>query len=220
MSGKVLVYTGDGEGKTTAALGHAIRFAGYGNKVAIIHFMKGRKTGEYRFLEPSSLVDVFLYGPPYFLSTTQSVLSGWIEGNPDVQFVTSANIAPSAGAKKGGRKNGKKVAADKLASDLKSCSFDAHLKKAKKGLEFALKVMEEKKYKLVVLDEILYAIKFKLLKESDVVSLLSKRNGTNVILTGRGASERIIQLADLVTNLGEEKHYFSTEKKALIGLDF
>ncbi len=44
--GLVLVYTGDGKGKTTAALGHALRTIGHGNKVLTIQFMKGKKYGE------------------------------------------------------------------------------------------------------------------------------------------------------------------------------
>jgi ATP:corrinoid adenosyltransferase len=200
---------------------HAIRFAGYGNKVAILHFMKGRRTGEFRFLENNPMINVFLYGPPYFLATTQAVLSGWIEGT-GVQFVSSGSlIKKTEEAKNGnGKKNGKKVAADKLAFNLKSCSFDAHLRKAKKGLECANKILELKKHKLLVLDEILYAVKFKLLKESDVVSLIEKRGNIHLILTGRSAPEKIIEMADLVTYLEEGKHYFTTEKKALLGLDF
>lgn len=219
MPGKVLVYTGDGEGKTTASLGHAIRFAGYGNKVAVLHFMKGRRTGEFRFLEKNPIIDVYLYGPPYFLATTQSVLSGWIN-DTGIQFVSSAGLITRKPEGKKGKKNGKKLAADKLASSLKSCSFEAHLKKAKKGLECANKILEAKKHKLLILDEILYALKFKLLKESDVISLIEKRGNTHLILTGRSAPEKVIEMADLVSYLQEGKHYFSTEKKALIGLDF
>jgi cob(I)alamin adenosyltransferase len=44
--GLIQVYTGDGKGKTTCALGLALRAAGQGFKVFIIQFMKGRKTGE------------------------------------------------------------------------------------------------------------------------------------------------------------------------------
>ncbi|MGC9310484.1 MAG: cob(I)yrinic acid a,c-diamide adenosyltransferase [Candidatus Aenigmatarchaeota archaeon] len=215
MPGKILVYTGDGEGKTTASLGHAIRFAGYGKKVAVLHFMKGRKTGEFRFLESHPQIDVFLYGPPYFLATTQSVLSGWMEGE-GLKFVSSAGLIEKAN----GKKNGKKVAADKVASRLRSCSFEAHKKKAKKGIECANKLLEVRKHKLIVLDEILYAIKFKLIREVDVLNLLEKRKDIHMILTGRSAPESIVGLADLVTYLEEGKHYFQKEKKALIGLDF
>lgn len=45
-NGLIQVYTGDGKGKTTCALGLALRAVGQGFKVFIIHFMKGRQTGE------------------------------------------------------------------------------------------------------------------------------------------------------------------------------
>ena len=46
--GHIQVYTGDGKGKTTCALGLAFRAVGHGLKVHIVHFMKGRDTGESR----------------------------------------------------------------------------------------------------------------------------------------------------------------------------
>lgn len=215
MPGKVLIYTGDGEGKTTASLGHAIRFAGHGKKVAVLHFMKGRRTGEFKFFENNQLVDVFLYGPPYFLATTQAVLSGWLNGG-GVEFVSSGNLIKRPKEKT----NGKKVAADRLAMNLKSCSFEAHKRKAKRGMECANKLVRAQKHKLIVLDEILYAIKFKLVREVDVISLIERRKNVNLILTGRYAPETIVKMADLVSQIEEGKHYFQEEKKALIGLDF
>ena len=211
MPGKVLVYTGNGEGKTTAALGHAIRFSGYGKKVVILQFMKGRKTGEYKSLENNKLIDLYLFGPPYFLATTQATLGGWIKGK-GVEFVSLDLFA--------GKKTKNRVVADKLALNLKKSSFDTHKKKARKGMEFAKKLLLENKYKLIILDEILYAIKFKLVNEDEVISLLERRKNIHFILTGRFASERITKLADLVTELEEKKHYFYEEKKSFPGLDF
>jgi cob(I)alamin adenosyltransferase len=213
MLGKVIVYTGNGEGKTTAAIGHAIRFAGYGKKVAILHFMKGRKTGEYKFLENNNLIDVYLFGPPFFLITSQATLGGWLKGK-GIEFVS---LDLFTGKKKNSKK---KVVADKLAENLKSCSFETHKKKAKQGMEFANKLILERKHKLIILDEILYAIKFKLVKEDDVISLIERRKNIHLILTGRYASDRIIKLADLVTYLEEEKHYFYEERKTYPSLDY
>lgn len=45
--GLVMVYTGDGKGKTTAAVGQALRALGHGYRVMMIHFMKGRDYGEF-----------------------------------------------------------------------------------------------------------------------------------------------------------------------------
>ncbi len=211
MLGKILIYTGNGEGKTTAALGHAVRFAGYGRNVAILQFMKGRKTGEYRFIEDNKFIDICLFGPPFFLATSQATLGGWIKGK-GVEFVSLDLFT--------GKRKSKRVAADKLASHLRLSSFEAHKRKAKKGVEFANELLRNRKYKLIILDEILYAIKFKLVNEDEIISLLERRKNINFILTGRFASERIIKIADLVTHLEEKKHYFYEEKKTFPGLDF
>ncbi len=211
MLGKILIYTGNGEGKTTAALGHAIRFSGYGKKVAILQFMKGRKTGEHKFFENNKLIDLYLFGPPYFLVTTQATLGGWIKGKR-IKFVSLDLFS--------GKRIKNRVVADKLASNLKKSSFGTHKKKAKEGMEFAKKLLLENKYKLIILDEILYAIKFKLVNEDEVISLLERRKSIHFILTGRSASERITKIADLVTELEEKKHYFYEEKKTFPKLDF
>ncbi|MFA5158647.1 MAG: cob(I)yrinic acid a,c-diamide adenosyltransferase [Patescibacteria group bacterium] len=58
--GLIIVYTGNGKGKTTAALGLAIRSAGWENKVAIIQFIKGyKKTGEWKLIERLPEIDIY-----------------------------------------------------------------------------------------------------------------------------------------------------------------
>lgn len=47
LPGLIMVFTGDGKGKTTAAVGQAVRALGHGYKVFMIHFMKGRDYGEF-----------------------------------------------------------------------------------------------------------------------------------------------------------------------------
>ncbi len=60
--GLVHIYTGDGKGKTTAALGLALRAAGWGHKVHIIFFMKRRPYGEHQSLPQLPNVSFGLYG--------------------------------------------------------------------------------------------------------------------------------------------------------------
>lgn len=60
--GFVQVYTGDGKGKTTAALGQAIRAAGHGMKTYIGQFMKGQHYGELTSLQDHPLITVKQYG--------------------------------------------------------------------------------------------------------------------------------------------------------------
>ena len=71
---KILAFIGDGEGKTSAAIGHAIRAAGHGKKVAVLQFLKGRdNTGEYIFCKeslqyaPINLIDIHLVGDKSFV---------------------------------------------------------------------------------------------------------------------------------------------------------
>lgn len=169
-TGLVYVYLGKGEGKTMAAIGHAIRAVGHGKKVAIIHFMKGMRSGEYKFLKSVKNVSVYLRGPPFFL--------------------------------------------------VKDKGREEHLLKAKKAFELATKILKENKYDLVILDEILYALKFGLLTEDGALSLLDHRGRAHLILTGRGASKRVLDRADVVTRTRDIKHHYHLDKRTVKVLDY
>ena len=67
--GEIYVYTGEGAGKTTSALGLALRSIGHGHKVVIIQFMKGRKDiGEYKVREKlAPLYDIYQFGSEKFV---------------------------------------------------------------------------------------------------------------------------------------------------------
>lgn len=72
-TGLVQIFAGDGRGKTSAALGTAIRAAGYGLKVFIVFFMKARQTlGEYKVLTDLPNVDWVAYGRPSFLKLSEA----------------------------------------------------------------------------------------------------------------------------------------------------
>jgi cob(I)alamin adenosyltransferase len=58
FNGLIQVYTGDGKGKTTAALGLAMRATGQGMKVAFIQFIKGIPTGEHLFISQHHQFDI------------------------------------------------------------------------------------------------------------------------------------------------------------------
>ncbi len=63
----IQVYTGNGKGKTTAAIGQAIRALGQGFKVLIIQFMKGEEYGEIRVLKNLPNIEVRQFGRPTFV---------------------------------------------------------------------------------------------------------------------------------------------------------
>ena len=91
---------------------------------------------------------------------------------------------------------------------------------AEQGFNFAQKAIESKKYDLIILDEINIAIYFGLIKEKDILDLIKKApKKLELILTGRQATKKIIQLADLVTEMKETKHYYN-KIKARKGIEY
>ena len=87
--------------------------------------------------------------------------------------------------------------------------------------EFAKKTIIENKHSLVILDELTYLPHYKMIEEKDILSVLrSKPKGMHVVITGRYASEDLIELADLVTEMVEIKHPFKSGVKAQKGFEF
>jgi len=169
MKGKVIIYYGEGEGKTSAALGRVIRALGHKFNVAVFQFMKGRKTGEYKFLKKCG-IKIHLCGPKLFL--------------------------------------------------IRKKDFIIHRDKTREYFEKVKKIISKQKINLLVLDEILYAIEFKLIKESELIRLLKQRKKVNIILTGRKASKKLKKLADQVSRIDKIKHYYEQRRKARRGLDY
>ncbi len=160
--GFIQIYTGNGKGKSTAAIGQAVRAAGNGLKTYIIQFMK-----EYPYSELNSL----------------KYLSEWItiqqQGGDD--FVYKREL-PSEEEKT----------------------------KARNALEKAAGLMTGGTYDIIILDEILVTVYFKLLTEDEIIDVIKKKPGqVELILTGRYCPEKIIEIADLVTEMKEIKHYYT-----------
>ena len=85
----------------------------------------------------------------------------------------------------------------------------------------AQNIIEDQKCDLLVLDEILYALKFGLLKEKDILDLLKNRGRMHIILTGGFTlSKNLKKIADQVSKITEIKHYFDEKQKAIKGLDY
>jgi cob(I)alamin adenosyltransferase len=96
-----------------------------------------------------------------------------------------------------------------------------HIEAATKALAFAREKVVSGAYRLVVLDEILVALKLHLISISGVLELLEARPAeVTLILTGRGAPPEIIERADTVTEMTEIKHAFQRGIPALQGVDF
>lgn len=94
------------------------------------------------------------------------------------------------------------------------------IKKAKEGYKRVLEVILSKKYDLVILDEICVSTYFNLITEEEILHLMKvKPLETELVLTGRYAPEKVIEQADLVTEMREIKHYYEQGVMARDGIE-
>lgn len=92
---------------------------------------------------------------------------------------------------------------------------------AQKGWEFAKKSAESGEYKLIILDEINIMIDLGLIDLDDVITFLkNKPRGLEIVLTGRNAHERIIDIAHLVSEIHPVKHYWDIGVSARKGIEY
>lgn len=168
--GCIQIFTGDGKGKTTAALGIAIRAAGYGMKTYMGQFMKGQHYGELTALSDHPCITIEQYG--------------------DVECVHREKIT------------------------------EKHTDQAQEGLKRAREMMLSNQFDIIILDEINVAVWFGLLEQEKVMEVLRERpEHVEIILTGRRASESLIEIADLVSDIKEVKHYYNRGVKGRTGID-
>lgn len=160
--GFIQIYTGNGKGKTTAAIGQAVRAAGAGLKTYIAQFMK-----EYPYSELESLKRL-----NDFITVEQFC------GD---DFVYRRQLPDKA-----------------------------ELKRAAEGLQIAKQRMLSGNYDIIILDEAIVAIYFKLLTVDQVMEFINKKpDEVELILTGRYCPDELISRADLVTEMKEVKHYYT-----------
>ncbi len=169
--GVLIVNTGNGKGKSSAAFGVALRARGHGRKVAIAQFIKGRgATGEELFFKQFT----------------------------DVPF---------------------HVTGDGFTWDTQNRAQDEAT--ARRGWELALTLLRDAAIDLVVLDELNIVLKYRYLPLDEVLETLRRRPPMqHVIITGRGAPDELIALADTVTEMHEVKHAFQDGIKAQAGIEF
>ncbi|MBR0455986.1 MAG: cob(I)yrinic acid a,c-diamide adenosyltransferase [Firmicutes bacterium] len=190
-TGYVQVYTGNGKGKTTAALGITMRASGADMKIAFIQFMKALGYSEQKILPTLPGVTWKTLGKPFFIAKAGSISEEELaeygdtcvvfeEGNPPAEYV-------------------------KMIND---------------GFAEAREMVLSGKYDMVVLDEINCTMFFGLLGVEEVLELIrNKPAHTELILTGRCAPEEIIEAADLVTEMREIKHYYNDGVQARRGIE-
>ena len=162
--GLLIVFTGNGKGKTTAALGMALRTIGHGYKVAIIQFIKG----------------------------------GWTTGEEKALKNLSSNISwHSLG--------------EGFTWETQDRIRDAKL--VQEAWELAKEYIKNESYKLIILDEVNIATKLGYLASEEIITFLKTLNNrkNHIVLTGRGASDLIIDYADLVTEMKLIRHPFKEQ---------
>lgn len=176
--GLVQVYTGEGKGKTTAALGLALRTAGHGGKVLIYQFLKppALELGERGVIqEHIGSITMLALDEPWDM----------FESMGDEQAIQRVKTA--------------------IRKAIKKVETDAH----------------EKFYDLIILDEIVFCLAKGLAEMEDVRELIANRDPrVELVLTGRGASQELIDLADLVTEMKPIKHPYEKGISARRGIEY
>jgi len=94
-------------------------------------------------------------------------------------------------------------------------------KAAEKGLKEIKKIVQKGQHTLVVLDEMNIALYYKLVQTDDVIELIkNKPDHVELVITGRYAPAEIIEIADLVTEMKEIKHYYQQGIEARKGIEY
>lgn len=173
--GLLIVYTGDGKGKTTAALGMVIRAVGYKWKVCIIQFIKGSwKYGELKGIKQ-------------------------LEPQVEMHQVGEGFVG--------------------IIDDKKK--FEEHRQAAIEGVQFSIEKLKSEEFQLVILDELNVAMQLGLVVDEELDAILAAcSESQHLVITGRNASEKLIEKADLVTEMKEIKHPYQDGMLAQKGIDW
>lgn len=173
--GLIIVHTGGGKGKSTAAFGMAMRSLGQGMKVGIVQFIKGAiATGEAAMIEKLSE-----QGFPIEMHTMGEGFT-WKTQDRERDIAT-----------------------------------------AMRGWEKATELIRDPSFDLIILDELNIATKYEYIPVDLVVDeLLDKREMLHVVITGRNASEQLLEVADLASEMKVIKHPYSKGIKPQRGVEF
>ena len=168
--GFIHIYYGQGVGKTTRAVGLAIRAAGVGLKVNFIQFMKSGTSGEILIFANIPNIRYQCSGKhPFILSRGPEAI---------------------------------------------------HHQHAAEGLRYAIEAVEDGT-ELLICDEIMNTLIFELLEKKQVIDLMEMCRGKiELVMTGAGAPDDLIHLADYVTELRQIKHPYYSGAKARRGIEF
>jgi len=81
-------------------------------------------------------------------------------------------------------------------------------------------ILQENQYDMVIAEEANVAVMFNLITENELLALIDMKPGNvELVITGRGATKKIIEKADLVTEIKEIKHYYTKGVTARVGIE-
>lgn len=190
--GLVQVYTGDGKGKTTAALGLALRAAGHELNVFVIQFMKGVSySGELLSiprLAPYIKVKSFGRGCPH----SAAIRGGFMK----CTGCCSCFIKPGE-------------------------TTEEDRKTARMAWELVQEVVMSDEYDLVIIDEVINALHYGLITVDQIKELIAQKpEFVELVMTGRDVPQEIVEVADLVTEMKMIKHPFEQGIMSRWGIEY
>jgi len=165
------VYTGNGKGKTTAAIGQSIRALGAGYNVLFTQFIKNMEYSEISILKTFPNLHYLQFGNGCYITREPGI--------NDSELI-------------------------------------------KQGLQIIQSQIEKKDYKIIIMDELNIAFHYNLIIIDDVMPIIDRFKENlekDLIITGRYAPTRLLQMADLVTEMKEIKHYYHKDVTARLGVE-
>lgn len=194
--GLIYIFTGDGKGKTSAALGVTLRGLLLGHKVCWISWYKepSWQISEMKLEKVFDNVEMYWMGKGFYMGKSKNSKKVKIGGkNIKVASVNDAKVFDFA-------------------------KESEHVDSAKEALRLATNKVSTSW--LLVLDEILNAIDDGLVTVAQLKEMLNMRGSTHIVLTGRSLRPQIAKYADLISNIQKIKHPYDEGKLAVRGLDF
>lgn len=190
----LVVFTGNGKGKTTASLGAALRAVGRGQRVLMVQFIKGPwKSGE-------DYVEILMN-------------EEWRMKNDGTKKQGSFELKKMGLGFVG-------ILGDKLPFE----EHQKAAKEALEFISLEIKNWKLKiqdSYDMVIMDEVNVAVSLKLVEAKAVLDILNGLAPEKIVLlTGRGAPQEFIDAADLATEMREIKHPYAKGELAKINIEF
>lgn len=184
------IITGDGKGKTTSALGLALRAVGTGYNVYMIQFLKSGWTGELNGAKylPNFTIEQYGVDAVKERQKAQTSLVGFAKKDTTGRFVFQPDVAEK---------------------DI-----------ARLGLEHAKEIIQSGKYDLVILDEINCVLDKKLIPKEEVIHLIKNKGRVELVMTGRDAPKELYEHADYVSELHLVKNPWQKGIKARRGIEY